>query len=489
MRIHGLWLLGIMLCAGLPAIAQEDTEPPASEQDPEAEPDPETDPEGDETVDAFEGLQYSGATQYPQGGTTGLTYGRFGFTSYGRVGFIFDDDIETANRFNVVSHGQRWEEAPYQELGFFYSDTIEGLPVFFKTTIAFRENLFHFDGEFDLDAALRELYIEVYPHKDLAVWIGERLYRGDDLYLFDFWPLDELNTLGGGLSWTFLESNRLQLHIGANRIKDESFFQFQEVQVPDQDDPGQTNNQLFLDRNRLILSATYTRQLPWDLSWKVHLEYSHLPSGKRRLDNGLEEDLPQENGFRIGSQLKLLWGDNSFTSLFVNYGIGLGAYDELEIPYGFDQQNSIEDSEFVLVGVGGAWNTPWFSAHYGSYFRTFEDADGREDDDDRDEFIIAVRPEVYLGNYVRLGVELSYQYLAPGGLFPETGAEEEPQVIAVTPFVAINAGKGAFARPQLRAFVGFRSLNEAATIYLSRDRREELDEQELVFGLSAEWWF
>ncbi len=119
-------------------------------------------------------------SQYPQGGGTGLTYGNyFGFTSYGRVGFIFDDDIETGNAFNVVRNGQRWEEAPYQELGFYYRDVIEGLPIFSKTTLAFRQDLFHFNGDFDIDAALREPYIEVYPHPDVAIWVGERLYRGE----------------------------------------------------------------------------------------------------------------------------------------------------------------------------------------------------------------------------------------------------------------------------------------------------------------------
>ncbi len=467
---------------------------PLSAQD---APDPEepVPSEGEEEVvdddpgeDPFEGLQYSGASQYPQGGGTGLTYGNFGFTSYGRVGFIFDDDIETGNAFNVVRNGQRWEEAPYQELGFYYRDVIEGLPIFFKTTLAFRQDLFHFNGDFDIDAALRELYIEVYPHPDVAIWVGERLYRGDDIYLFDFWPLDELNTLGGGVSWTFLEKNRLQFHIGANRLEDESFFQFQQVEVPNEDEPG-TNEQVFLDRNRIILSATYTRQLPWNLQTKVHLEYTHLPSGDRQLENGTLQELPRENGLRVGGQLKWNWGDGSFTNLFVTYGLGLGAYDELEIPFGFDQELSIEDSEFVLVGVGGAWNTDYFAAHYGSYFRTFEDSDGVDDADDVDEFIVAVRPEVYLGAYMRLGLEVSYQWSAPGGVFAETGSEENPQVYAITPFVAVNAGKGAFARPQLRAFVGFRGLSDAAQISLSRNRREELDSEELVFGLSAEWWF
>ena len=34
--------------------------------------------------------------------------------------------------------------------------------------------------------------------RSLKVWAGSRMYRGDDIYLLNFWPLDNLNTLGGG---------------------------------------------------------------------------------------------------------------------------------------------------------------------------------------------------------------------------------------------------------------------------------------------------
>ena len=34
---------------------------------------------------------------------------------------------------------------------------------------------------------------------DLTMWVGSRMYRGDDIYLLDWWPLDNQNTVGGGV--------------------------------------------------------------------------------------------------------------------------------------------------------------------------------------------------------------------------------------------------------------------------------------------------
>ena len=40
------------------------------------------------------------------------------------------------------------------------------------------------------------------------------MYRGDDVYLFDFWPLDNLNTVGGGAMYSF---NRRQTSLALHR--------------------------------------------------------------------------------------------------------------------------------------------------------------------------------------------------------------------------------------------------------------------------------
>jgi len=39
------------------------------------------------------------------------------------------------------------------------------------------------------------------------------MYRGDDIYLLDFWPLDNLNGRGGAIL-DATDSTRVQLHVG-----------------------------------------------------------------------------------------------------------------------------------------------------------------------------------------------------------------------------------------------------------------------------------
>jgi len=56
---------------------------------------------------------------------------------------------------------------------------------------------FHYTGRFEAQVALRNLYVET-GACGWTFWVGERMFRGDDIYLLDYWPLDNVNTLGGG---------------------------------------------------------------------------------------------------------------------------------------------------------------------------------------------------------------------------------------------------------------------------------------------------
>ncbi|HVY60884.1 MAG TPA: hypothetical protein VHF22_04490, partial [Planctomycetota bacterium] len=147
---------------------------------------------------------------------------RFGFGSYGRVGFDVGTDLHGAKPIDIVDNRPILGKKPYQELHFFYKDKLGdqsagGLPVLIHTTLAFDEKLFAYDGDFDARIALRELYAQVDPLDWLSVWVGERMYRGDNIYLLDFWPLDDLNTLGGGAIIKFADVHRVQVHFGVNR--------------------------------------------------------------------------------------------------------------------------------------------------------------------------------------------------------------------------------------------------------------------------------
>jgi maltoporin len=413
---------------------------------------------------------------------------RFGFGSYGRVGITVAPDLHGAKPFDIVDFRPRLDEGPYQELSFYYKDTLAAMPILVKTTLAFQENLFHYTGEFDAQFALRELYAELNPTPSVAVWIGSRMYRGDDIYIFDFWPLDNQNTLGGGAAFKLTEDQTLQAHVGFNRIVDHNvFYQFQTIDVPAFNSVG-SQQEVFLDRNRGVVSLTYKIMLPWGLKWKVHGEGHYLPSGDKRLDNGQNQHLPADRGFLIGTEVEERF-DPSFVRLFVKYARGLAAYDPLSVPFGFAPDLTITDSERVLVGVGGAIDTHWFGMHYGAFWQHFTDSSGIDNFNDQDQYAIAARPEVYLGDYVRAGFEVSWEGQQPKGIFPETGREEFAQVTSFTFLLGLATGRGPYARPALYAFYGFHWLNGPARIELARTLVDEPHAREDVFGLLAEWWF
>ena len=56
------------------------------------------------------------------------------------------------------------------------------------------------------------------------------MYRGDDIYLLDWWPLDNQNTIGGGASYDFKKTDtRVAAHVGMQRLDDP--YQYQVTQV------------------------------------------------------------------------------------------------------------------------------------------------------------------------------------------------------------------------------------------------------------------
>jgi maltoporin len=413
---------------------------------------------------------------------------RFGFGSYGRVGIDLRPNLDGARPLDVVDFRPRLEKGPYEELHFFYKDAVAGMPVLVKSTLAFQEKLFHYDGDFDAEFAVRELYAELNPTDSMAVWVGARMYRGDDIYIFDFWPLDDQNTLGGGVAFKLTDGQTLQAHVGFNRILDKNiFYQYQEIEVPAPDVVG-TQKEVFLDRNRGVASLTYRAELPYGLRWKLHGEGHYLPSGTHRLQNGTDEHLPADHGFVVGTELEERF-DPSFVRLFIKYGKGLGAYDELQIPFGFDTDFTVTESWRLLVGLGGAVDTSWFGMHWGAYWQRFQDSDGIDDRTDFDQFAIAARPEVYLGEYLRTGFEASWQGLEPDGIYAETGKKEFPQVTSLTFLAGVAAGRGVYARPALYLYYGLHWLNEGARVELGRRLAERPGAREDVMGLFAEWWF
>jgi len=153
--------------------------------------------------------------------------GRFEFGSYGRVVGAIDARGGTGREANIIAHGDRIDEDSYAELELRREDAwTAAVTSKVVATLALFPPFFHFSGDATQAIAVRNLYVQGTFH-DLTLWVGSRMYRGDDIYLLDWWPLDNQNTLGGGagykIHWTTDETT-IQVHAGVQRL--DSTYQY-----------------------------------------------------------------------------------------------------------------------------------------------------------------------------------------------------------------------------------------------------------------------
>jgi hypothetical protein len=431
---------------------------------------------------------------------------QFIFGSYGRV--LAGSDLRGGKPepVSVVAHGPRIVEKSYLELDLQYRFAAPGgRLVRTVTTLAFDDRLFHDNGEFDARPALRNFFAEVDVTERVSAWVGSRMYRGDDIYLFDYWPLDDQNTVGVGASAAVLpmgghdRSLTVAAHVGWNRLLDE--FQFQEIEVPDPEQGATTVTQL--NRQRMVASATIgvpiVARAPEELSvhGKLHAEVQRLPSGTRERGDGTLEALPADSGFTIGFELSaygLAPEEKHFSrhaNLFVRYSKGLAAFDELAPPTSFDSELKTTRASELVVGASANWDHDLFSVMFGAVSRRFVDADrDTQDVDDGWEYAVAVRPLARAWKNLYAGADLSYQVRFPRGLNPTSQLASDPSVVQIAPMIAWRPmGRSAYARPELRLVYRAAHLNGGALdLYAPDDPRHDREWVHFL-GVQAEWWF
>jgi len=279
----------------------------------------------------------------------------------------------------VVTHGPRVEESPYAELEF---RSLLGKPreahVRIVATLALNGELFHYTGDFVSRIAVRNLFAETHNvlAPGLALWAGSRMYRGDDIYLLDYWPLDNLNTLGGGAIYT---RGRLEaaVQVGVNRLTDP--YQFQLVQAPA---PTFGSREFaFLNRQRTVGSARAVYFIRPDapgprFKVKLYAEAHHIPAGTYlHEEDHTEEHLPSDIGWVVGMQGGVWnFGPNAHANLFLRFGGGLGAYDTMAIPSGFDITKHVTGARDVVLAFSGNYERRRLGLQLAAYLRSFHEA-------------------------------------------------------------------------------------------------------------------
>jgi maltoporin len=373
------------------------------------------------------------------------------------------------------------------------------------TTMAFDDTLFHDTGKFDAQPAVRNLYLEAFPTHDTELWVGSRMYRGDDIYLFDYWPLDNLNTVGGG-GYVDLGHNdstlpmaRLAAHVGFNRLLNDYQYQTREVPNPEQGATVVTQ----LNRQRTIGSTDLTFYGPYwgatHTKLKLHGELQGIPSGTRLRADSTEEHLPSDWGTTLGLELGA-WGfapegDTSHTryvNLFARWSRGLSAYDILAPPTEVDTSlKTFPNASEIVLGASGSWDTPRWNVVVGAESRRFLGAGPRTDNpDDGWEYAIDARPLIRAKADFYGGVDLSFQARFPRGLNPTTQLAEDPAVTQIAPMIVYSPmGSTAYSRPQIRLVYRAAFLNQGALdLYVPDDPRHAHSTVHFL-GLEAEWWF
>jgi maltoporin len=439
----------------------------------------------------------------------------FAFGTYGRMIAATDGRGRPGRDADIVAHGSRLDESNYVELELrrddWWAKTRSSTRL--VATLAIANPVFHYDGDFDITMAVRNLYLEERDlgAKGLSAWMGSRMYRGDDIYLLDWWPLDNLNTVGGGARYAFewgkkpdgtAQRSAVALHMGLNQ-PDSIFFQ-QTVERPAPLNQFGATDVEVLDRQKWIGSLRLEHIVPFGkqsgLKGVGWFEAHRLPAGQREQDPGIFEALPDDNGYVIGAEIGAFTGvRDTHVNLFVRYATGLAAYGDLATPVQLGVDRTATGAHEILAAVGGNWELGPVGVMLGAYVRSFRNASADLDFGDVDEGIIVARPHVFFGEYGGLAVEGSYQALQRGVVTVPAGDEAADQApsgpltarlfrVGFVPFIS-PAGRGDYSRPHIRLIWAITARDDAARALYPEDDVFGLRSVEHFFGIGAEWWF
>ncbi len=433
--------------------------------------------------------------------TSGHT-GQFEFGSYGRATPAIDLRGGPGRNADIVAFGTRLDEDNYAELEFRRADDwttpSDANPVSSRivATLAVTDPLFHYTGKFDTTLALRNLFIEEkgIGHPGLALWVGSRMYRGDDIYLLNWWPLDNLNTLGGGARLELPSRTKLAVHAGVVRLDDP--FQYQAVARPLPYNQLGTTQAAIFDRPRIIASARAEHIFPLegDAGIKVvgYGEAHHLASGVREREPAVYEEMPRDGGFVAGMQVGAFTGHrDTFVNLFFRYAQGLAAYGDFTAPYELANDRTAGGAHELRVAMSANWEGGPWAILAGGYFRSFRTASPNDlSFQNVDEAALVVRPHFYFTDKVGVFVEGTAETQQRAVLDQGVGRPVQGTMFraGVAPFVS-PAGKGSYRRPQIRAIYLISSRDRDARSFYTADEPFARRSTEHFLGLSCEWWF
>jgi maltoporin len=422
----------------------------------------------------------------------------FQFGSYARAVAATDLRGRAGREADLTAFNPRLDEAVYAELELRHRWRLERVETLVVATLALQGPIFHYDAQFDEDWAVRNLFAEA-NHvftKGLAFWAGSRMVRGDDVYLLNFWPLDNLNMVGGGARYAFADRLEFATHAGWAQPNDP--FYRQSVGVPARMgvEPPRV---LLLDRPRLVVGEKVTywplgRYRDRGLKAILYAEQHDLPSGLRRNPTSEElERLSAESGWVLGGQIGGWFGPmRAFVNLFARYAKGLAAFNPLDAPFrnGTTVVGTARASELILA-LSANWEHEWFGAQAGAHFRRYEDPTGLAlGGGVVEEGSVVLRPHVWIGEHFGVAVEGSYQAIETTSIDDVTGEQRGGSAwkFGLIPFIT-PLGRGTYTRPHVRLIYAWTARDQRSRRLFPVGDPGATEMNEHFLGIGVEWWF
>lgn len=422
----------------------------------------------------------------------------FQFGSYARAVAATDLRGRAGREADLTAFNPRLDEAVYAELELRHRWRLDEVETLIVATLAFQGPIFHYDAQFDEDWAVRNLFAEA-NHvftKGLAFWAGSRMVRGDDVYLLNFWPLDNLNMVGGGARYAWTDRLEFAAHAGWAQPNDP--FYRQSVGVPARVGV-EAPRVLLLDRPRLVVGEKVTywpfgRYRDRGIKAVLYAEQHDLPSGLRRNPSSDElERLSAESGWVLGGQVGGWFAPmRAFVNVFARYARGLAAFNPLDAPFrnGTTVVGTSRASELILA-LSANWELEWFGVQAGAHLRRYEDPTGLAlGGGVIEEGSVVLRPHVWLGQFFGVAVEGSYQAIETTSIDEVTGAQRGGSAwkLGLMPFVT-PLGRGTYTRPHIRLIYALTARDQRSRRLFPVGDPGATETTEHFLGIGVEWWF
>lgn len=435
--------------------------------------------------------------------------------SYGRVGvdWSFENGGSIGRRLNLNNMGSiggRMEESDYLELApAFHFTPKQGdstniyaqmrLAMYTTSLTSFGNSLSNSIG--GLEFAMPEMYVEArnIHGKELSMWIGARLYRGEDVHIADHFYFNDHSSQGFGIEYK-------KTRVAA-------------LYVASTDTTASVPPYFFLNIKSGTPSAELRQRgvylVEQDVQFGKHNLLTFLGEYHRMADAspgaeldsiGYKFNFPSDYGYVIGVRHQhdfKYFLPGSFNHFSVRYGTGIanggdgglsrtwltfGAPDTIALNYrgayswslvdqlliNFSNKNTL-NAYVIMTSSKGAADTDNVSK---TYF-------GRVVYNKRLDFTIGAREEYYFNDYFHLLTELHYSQRQDG-----TNPIASMVKFSIAPVFVPTGQRDTWARPHFRLVASLARYNDFAMQSLYSPYLEFVGAQRwgYYFGVKAEWW-